>query len=539
MFIYQFMLVVSILLMLVLILLISLKNRKKQIHYAIMAIAISLLSWNVSVLCQISFPETRWMLAVSEIIYFISIIFVSSSILFAGLIFSRRRIRFSWKYALLLVVPVISLAVLFTNPYHHLFYTKFSLIPSEQDFGFYYAIHTAYSYLCTGAGLFYFLSFAAKNYGFFSRQALIVFFAILIALIADSMSTFHIFDWSAAMENVIFSVTIILLILAIMKFDFLSVVPIALQMVVDIISDFYVVFGEENEIIDFNKAFAMSWSRVSRKNGISAVIKQNCPDFDEYQFDCLVGQSIREQAKVSLEILRPFGGGVKYYLGEITPVFIKGSHVGTILLMKDITEQKNNLEEVIRLNEKLQSLATKDGLTHAYNRYFFDERLEQEIDRVGKLPSCGEEAIHSVDTFGLIMFDIDYFKIYNDLNGHQAGDELLQTLVDIVKEVLFSNDILCRYGGEEFAVICCHIPAEEFEIKAEKIRKAVEEYAFKYQNTQPDGNLTISVGAAYCMSSCCKKNDLIQKADQNLYQAKNNGRNQVVLWRSETLTQVN
>ena len=529
MFIYQFLLVFSILWMLGLILLIAFKNKKKHIHYAVMAIAISLLIWNISVLCLISFPGTPWILAVSEKMYFTGIIFVSLATLFTGLIFAQTRISFSWKHALLLAVPVISLAVLFTNPYHHFFYTTFSLIPSEQDFGFYYIIHTAYSYLCIGIGLFCFLYFSVKNYGFFSRQAMLIFFAILISLIADSFSTFHIFDWSAAVENVVFSVTIILIILAIVKYNFLSVVPIALQKVVDIISDVYVVFSKDYEIIDFNNAFEMNWSGVSRKTGIGEVIKQNCPDFDEAQFGCLVSQAIREQAKVSLEIQRPSGGDVKYYLGEITPVIVKGSPVGTIMLIKDITEQKKNLEEVIRLNEKLQSLATKDWLTQAYNRYFFDERLEQEIERIGKLQSCGGEAINSEYHFGLIMFDIDYFKIYNDLNGHQAGDELLQTIVNIVKEVLFSNDILCRYGGEEFAVICCNTPAKRVGIAAEKIRKTVEEYEFKYQDTQPNGNLTVSVGTAYCVPPCFKKNDLIQKADQNLYLAKKSGKNKVVL----------
>lgn len=524
----QVLLVVSILLMLVLIFLIALKNKKKQIHYAVMTIAISLLLWNTSVLYLVSFPGTPLIQAISEKMYFTGIIFVSSAILFTGLIFAHTKIRFSWKYALLLIVPVISLAVLFTNSYHHFFYTTFSLIPSEQDFGFFYSIHTVYSYLCTGVGLYYFLNIAVKNYGFFSRQALLVFFALLISLIADSFSTFHIFDWSAAVENVVFSVTVIIFILAIVKYDFLVVVPIALHKVVDIISDVYVVFSEEYEIIDFNNAFATTWSGVSRETGISKVIKQNCPAFDEGQFDSLVSQAIREQAKASLEIQRPSDGGLKYFMGEITPIMVKGSHVGTILLMKDITEQKKNLEEVIRLNERLQSLATKDWLTQAYNRYFFDERLEQEIERVGKLRSCDAEAIRSEYRFGLIMFDIDYFKIYNDLNGHQAGDELLQTMVDLVKEALFPNDILCRYGGEEFAVICCNTPAEGVKIAAEKIRKTVEEYEFKHQNTQPDGNLTVSVGVAYFVPPCFKKHDLIQKADQNLYLAKNTGRNKGV-----------
>ena len=89
MFIYQYLLVVSILLMLILILLIALKSKKKQIHYAVTAMAISLLIWNTSVLCQISFPGTSWILAVSEKVYFTGIIFVSLSILFIGLIFAQ------------------------------------------------------------------------------------------------------------------------------------------------------------------------------------------------------------------------------------------------------------------------------------------------------------------------------------------------------------------------------------------------------------------------------------------------------------------
>ncbi len=529
MFIYQFLLVGSILLMLVLMLLITLRNKKKQIHYAMMALAISLLIWNISAFCQISFPGIPWILAVSEKMYFAGIIFVSSAVLFTGLIFSRIRISFSWKYALLLVVPTISLAVLFTNSYHHFFYTTFSLIPSEQHFGFFYIIHTVYSYLCIGIGLFCFLHFAVKNYGFFSRQAMLIFSGLLIALIADSFSTFHIFGWSAAVENIVFSASVILFILAIVKYNFLRVVPIALQKVVDIISDVYVVFSEEYEIIDFNNAFEMNWSGVSRKSGISEIIKQNCPDFDEEQFACLVRLAVWEKTKVSLEIQRPSADGMKYYLGEITPVIVKGSHVGTIILIKDITEQKRNLEEVIRLNEELKSLATKDWLTQVYNRYFFDERVQQEIERIVKLESCGEENENLEYHFGLIMFDIDYFKIYNDLNGHQAGDELLQIIVKIVKEVLFPNDILCRYGGEEFAVICCNTPAKGMRIVAEKIRKTVEDYEFKHQETQPGGNLTVSVGAAYYIPPCFKKKDLIQLADQNLYLAKNAGRNKVVL----------
>lgn len=526
--IYQILLVISILFMMILLFLIALKSKKKQIHYAVMAIAVSLLIWNISVLCYITFSGIPWVLAVSEKTYFIGIIFVSLATLFTGIIFAHTRIKFTWKYALLFVMPFVSLMVLFTNSQHNFFYKTFSLIPSQQDFGFYFSVHTVYSYLCIGIGLFYLLNFSIKNFGFFSSQAMLIFFGILISLIADTFSTFHIFNWSAAVENIVFSVTVVLFILAIVKLDFLNIVPIALHKVVNIISDAYVVFNEEYEIVDFNNAFIMNWDGVSRKAGIYEVIKRGYPDFDEEQFIHKVGKSIREQTTVNMEMQCPSGNGARYYQSEITPIILKNDHVGTIMLIKDITEHKKNLEEVIRLNEKLRSLAMKDWLTQAYNRYFFDDRLEQEIDRVSRLQNCEDEAIKAGNNFGLIMFDIDYFKIYNDLNGHQAGDELLQTLVDVVKETIFSTDILCRYGGEEFAVICCRTSVEGIRITAEKIRKSLEEYEFKYQDTQPNGNLTVSVGVAYYARPCLKKEDLIRMADQNLYLAKNTGKNKVV-----------
>lgn len=534
MFIYQFLLMISILLMLGLIVLIAQKNKKKQIHYAVIGIALSLLIWNLSVLFQISFPNTAWLLSVSEKMYFTGIIFVSGATTFAGLIFVKTEIRFSWRYAVLLIVPAVSLVVLFTNSYHHFFYTTFSLIPSEQNFGFYYTIHTAYSYFSVGIGLFCFLYFSVKNYGFFSRQLILIFFAILIALVADSFSTFHIFNWSAAIENIIFSITVILFILAIVRYNFLTVVPIALRKVVDIISDMYVVFSEEYEIIDFNSAFEMTWLG-SRKDGINEVLKQNCPDFDEIKFGVLINQAVHEQDKRSFQIQRTSGVKKNYYQAEITPVIVSDKLVGIIMLIKDITEQKSNLEEVVRLNEKLQSLATKDWLTQAYNRYYFDELLERQIERFNKLQACNTDEINYNCSFGLIMFDIDYFKIYNDINGHQAGDELLQTIVNVVKYVLSSDDILCRYGGEEFAVICCNIKAEGVGTLAEKIREAVEEYEFNFQDTQPTGNLTISVGTAYFVPSCSEKYELIEKADQNLYVAKSTGKNKVVLSQSNTI----
>ncbi len=509
-------------------LLIAKKRKKEQIHYAVLSITISILIWNMAVLLYLTFSNTPWLLIVCEYLYFLGAILVSVSILFIGLIFTKTRIRFTWKYALLFIIPIISIAMLFTNKYHHLFYITFDLIPSKHSYGIYFIIHTIYSYLCIGICLIYLGLFSIKNFGFFSKQSLLLFSGILISLIFDSFSTFKIFDWSTAIENIVFSFTVILFMLANIKLGFLNVTPIALQKAVDLISDSYVVINEDFQIIDYNKSFMDSFPGISRKDSITELIKNNDINFDDKMLIDFLKEAAREQKKINFEMQRLHGEVINYYMMEIIPITKSSNHIGTIILIKDITEHKNNLQQVSQLNERLKSLATKDWLTQAYNRYYFDDRIQQEIDHINKQQTHKQDIYKNIDGLGLIMFDIDFFKTYNDNNGHLAGDELLQTIVIVVKKVLNPTDILCRYGGEEFTVICCQTTAEEIKTIAEKIRKTVENYEFLFQYKQPNGNLTISVGAIYCSTVNMKKDDLIRKVDKNLYLAKNSGRNKVI-----------
>ncbi len=286
----------------------------------------------------------------------------------------------------------------------------------------------------------------------------------------------------------------------------------------------YVVIDEDFKIVDYNKAFADDFTGISRKINILDIIRKNYGESDVKQFMGFLDEAVREQKKVRFEMPKPMGETIAYYMVEITPIYVSSNHIGTIILKQNITEHKNNLKEVMQLNERLQNLATRDWLTQSYNRYFFDERLQQEIDLVNRMQAYSPDPEKSVNNFGLIIFDIDYFKIYNN-NGHPAGDELLRTIVMVVKETLYPTDILCRYGGEEFAVICCHTSEKGIRIAAEKIRKAVEDYDFRFQDKQPGGNLTISIGAAYCSDANVKREDLIKSADNCLYLAKGSGKN--------------
>ena len=124
------------------------------------------------------------------------------------------------------------------------------------------------------------------------------------------------------------------------------------------------------------------------------------------------------------------------------------------------------------------------------------------------------------------MIDIDYFKKFNDKFGHQAGDAVLKQVASILKKNTRISDYVCRYGGEEMAIILPNTAYEETLKNAERIRKAVEETPFKLSLTQ-EGQVTISLGISSYDGADETAQDIIKRADNALYKAKENGRNQV------------
>ncbi len=166
-----------------------------------------------------------------------------------------------------------------------------------------------------------------------------------------------------------------------------------------------------------------------------------------------------------------------------------------------------------RLQERYQQ-AILDPLTGAFNRLGYEERMEQEINR-----------FHRYQTpFSLVVVDIDFFKRINDDYGHLAGDKVLQVVTEIAKEQLRNTDYLARYGGEEFAIIMPETKLKDALAAANKLRQQIEQWRFHYNDK--DVRVTISCGVAQIVSKD-DKDKLFQRADQALYKAKHQGRNQV------------
>lgn len=171
-----------------------------------------------------------------------------------------------------------------------------------------------------------------------------------------------------------------------------------------------------------------------------------------------------------------------------------------------------------RFQQEMYDAALRDGLTRVYNKKFFLDRLETEFAYAKR-----HQAMLS-----LVMFDVDHFKKVNDSYGHLAGDAVLVRLAGITQGMVRTEDILARYGGEEFAVICRGIPLLNGGILGERLRTAVEQSTFEFQERRLP--VTISVGvAALPEAPAATLQELIAHADGALYEAKRSGRNRVCI----------
>jgi diguanylate cyclase (GGDEF)-like protein len=172
--------------------------------------------------------------------------------------------------------------------------------------------------------------------------------------------------------------------------------------------------------------------------------------------------------------------------------------------------------------DELQSLVNKDGLTGVYNHRFFCDILKKII----------KESENDNKSVSMIFIDIDYFKYYNDLYGHQKGDDILRDIGNILRDNVRTQDIVARYGGEEFAIILPDTKEDEATLIAEGIRKKIEKTNFEGEENQPNGRITVSIGVSVYPDKAKSDIELIKSSDDALYRAKFFDKNRVEIYTS-------
>jgi diguanylate cyclase (GGDEF)-like protein/PAS domain S-box-containing protein len=172
----------------------------------------------------------------------------------------------------------------------------------------------------------------------------------------------------------------------------------------------------------------------------------------------------------------------------------------------------------LRLRETLRDQSIRDALTGLFNRRFMQESLEREIMR-------SRRKNHSLS---LLFLDIDHFKRFNDTFGHDAGDFVLQSVADLLRGFFRGDDVACRCGGEEFAVILPESLARDAALRADELRAEVKQLKLLYKDTRL-GPISVSIGVAAFPEHCAGADDLLKTADQCLYQSKTDGRDRVTV----------
>ncbi len=168
----------------------------------------------------------------------------------------------------------------------------------------------------------------------------------------------------------------------------------------------------------------------------------------------------------------------------------------------------------------LETLVVTDSLTGVHNRRHFNEVLEFEFRRSAR----------SQHPLTLMMVDVDHFKSFNDNHGHQAGDEILRHVAQVLQDTLRSTDILARYGGEEFVVLLLDTSGARGELIGDKLREAVASFSFPVGRNVPLAQVTVSVGVASFPEDAEDAQLLVECADRAMYAAKAAGRNRVEVW---------
>lgn len=196
-------------------------------------------------------------------------------------------------------------------------------------------------------------------------------------------------------------------------------------------------------------------------------------------------------------------------------------YVKTPLDKQEVLIRTKNMLKIKELREKMKTLSTTDELTGLHNRKYLLERMEQEISRAKRYAT----------PLSLLLFDLDFFKSVNDIYGYEWGDVLLKSIADKLRQVIRKEDILTRYGDEEYVVVLPNTPEDNAFLFAERFRKEVERMEFIPAGEEERHPITISGGIATfpCLPDTEEDaNTIIRYAEHALYNAKKRGKNKIV-----------
>lgn len=347
------------------------KEKKSQIKTAFNCVILCLFTWTLCSILQILTQNTNIDPFFWEKLAGLGVCLSPVTLFALSQIFAKTKIQLRLYHVIFLIIPLTTVLLTFTNEYHHLVFESYSINMNETKWGPYFnSVHLLYTYGLYAVSIYYFIRYSIKNSGFFSKQSILIIFGISIPLLVNVLGTLGIINMTMYMTPISFSFLAFFFAIAIFKFKFLTITPIAMQKIVDRMSDSFIVLNDDNVITDFNETFLNSFkissSKVRNVNAIE-LFKKNMKLEDESVKS--IKDAIQKVKKTS-EVYyfdKEFKINDQYYSIEISAILSKGKSLGILVLFKNVTQHILDIQtiesnqEVLMEKERLASLGQMIG----------------------------------------------------------------------------------------------------------------------------------------------------------------------------------
>lgn len=372
---------------------------------------------------------------------YIGTCFLPVCILFTGKIFSNPNYKLKRIDLFTLIIPITSLIILWTNNFHHLFYKVYSTNISKCVYGNWLIIHNIYSYTLLLIGIIYIIKASGKTSGFFSKQSLLIIAGMSIPIVVNVLGTFKIIPMSVFITPISFVFAMVFFALAIFKFKFLGIAPIALRTVVNRMSDSYIILNENYVVTDFNNTFLNTFKLKDENIRDKNIIKflehhqdygVNITEFKQY-LNSVKGRT--ETVSFEQGIL-PFN---KFFTVEINNIMDKNNFLGILILFKDITQHKQDIQtiqnnqDMLMEKERLASLGQLiGGISH---------NLKTPIMSISGAAEGLTDLINEYDA------SIGDPEVTND-DHHAIANDMREWITKIHSYTAYMSDIITAVKGQ-------------------------------------------------------------------------------------------
>ncbi len=411
---------------------------------------------------------------------------------------------------ILFFISTTTFVLVQTNDFHNLFYSSLSVdytgvFPTLKiEKGIWYWVDAVILSLVVIYGNITYLVYYYKSESIYRAK---VFFLIAGSLVPYISNLLYLMNFGPAnidLSPFAFIIMGFLYMMGLFKYDMLELFPVTYKQVFENIEEGVVVLDDNDQIINYNKAAVNIFEDLEevKKGRLITVQFKDYPIIlnDDEQEGII---EIKRKMKIN-----------KYRLKKTKVYNKKIQFAGKILVFNDITKEQKALKV-------LEKYATVDELTGLYNRRYFLEYCEEYI----------KNAKRYSNNASFILMDIDYFKRINDTYGHQAGDSVLKEIAYLCCESIRNNDIIGRYGGEEFAILLPDTKIQDAFKLTERLRKNIKQKKIKATDDSIV-LLTASFGLYELNTETDEKlSEVFMKADRALYQAKEKGRDKIVVYK--------